>query len=105
MIENKSPGVFSLKVNNSVTPPVKSSIASLVWPPFRFSKQPVSLKLDRENGMDHDSKFHSTPQYRKTCMVTCFCTVYKCKCTVHLTATTTIYQPQQKLKCTVSNLV
>ena len=42
-IGNRLGGVFSRRSNVSVTPPVKSTIASLLLPPFSASYDPKSL--------------------------------------------------------------
>jgi len=41
---NRPAGFFLFKSNTSMTPPVKSSMASLAEPPRRFSKEPFSLQ-------------------------------------------------------------
>ena len=47
-------GGFSIKSNDSVMPPVKSSIASQLEPPFRFSYEPYSLQSTVANDQCRD---------------------------------------------------
>ena len=41
---NRFSGVFKPNSMDSPKPPVKSSIASMVWPPLRASYEPFNLK-------------------------------------------------------------
>jgi len=43
MMLNRFAGGFSVKSTYSVTPPVKSSIASGLLPPYRYSYEPYNL--------------------------------------------------------------
>lgn len=49
MIFKRLGGVFARSSNISVTPPVKSSMASDVLPPFSASYDPFSLQAQRTN--------------------------------------------------------
>jgi len=56
-------GAFWVKSNISVTPPVKSSIASLLEPPFRFSYEPFILSKNDKSFSSMNSCALETRQF------------------------------------------